>query len=53
MAFLHDGELVETGPPEQLFEDPTDARTAQFLNGELLVGDREGSRVPQPPTADP
>ncbi|KAA9398977.1 phosphate ABC transporter ATP-binding protein [Haloarcula sp. CBA1130] len=53
IAFLHDGELVETGPPEQLFENPTDARTARFLDGELLVGDRGGSRAPQSPTADP
>ncbi|EMA00843.1 tungstate transport system ATP-binding protein [Haloarcula vallismortis] len=53
MAFLHDGELVETGLPEQLFENPTDARTARFLDGELLVGDRSGSRAPQSPTADP
>lgn len=36
VAFLYDGELVETGPPEQLFEDPADPRTAAFVDGELL-----------------
>ncbi|WP_233095806.1 phosphate ABC transporter ATP-binding protein [Alicyclobacillus sp. SO9] len=29
--FLEDGELVETGPSEQLFTDPKDGRTRTFL----------------------
>jgi polar amino acid transport system ATP-binding protein len=29
--FLEDGRIVEEGPPEQLFEDPEQERTAQFL----------------------
>ena len=31
VAFLADGEIVEIGPPEQLFDDPQDPRTAAFL----------------------
>lgn len=31
VAFLADGEIVEIGPPEQLFEAPQDPRTAAFL----------------------
>jgi tungstate transport system ATP-binding protein len=36
VGFLFDGDLVETGPPEQLFEAPADPRTSRFLNGELV-----------------
>nr|WP_244605276.1 phosphate ABC transporter ATP-binding protein [Halorussus halobius] len=39
VVFLLDGETVERGPPEQLFEDPADPRTRQFVRGELLYGD--------------
>jgi len=31
IVFLDDGEVVERGPPEQLFEAPENKRTAQFL----------------------
>lgn len=31
VAFLADGEIVEIGPPEQLFDAPQDPRTAAFL----------------------
>ncbi len=30
--YMHDGEFVEIGPPEQVFGDPKDARTRQFLS---------------------
>lgn len=33
ILFLEDGVTVEEGPPEQLFESPLQARTAQFLHG--------------------
>lgn len=36
VGFIYDGELVETGPPEQMFEDPNDPRTKQFVDGELM-----------------
>lgn len=36
VAFLYDGELVETGPPSQIFESPADSRTERFVEGELL-----------------
>jgi tungstate transport system ATP-binding protein len=36
VGFVYDGELVEVGPPEQIFEDPRDRRTAQFVAGELM-----------------
>jgi polar amino acid transport system ATP-binding protein len=32
IIFLDDGEIVEHGPPEQLFEDPRAARTGEFLS---------------------
>ncbi|MGZ0746357.1 amino acid ABC transporter ATP-binding protein [Haloparvum sp. AD34] len=41
VAFIHDGEVVESGPPEQLFENPQDPRTKRFLDGELLYEDAE------------
>ncbi len=31
VAFLAEGEIVEIGPPEQLFDAPRDSRTAAFL----------------------
>ncbi|WP_311208991.1 MULTISPECIES: amino acid ABC transporter ATP-binding protein [unclassified Aeromicrobium] len=31
VAFLADGEIVEIGPPSQVFDDPQDPRTAAFL----------------------
>ena len=37
VGVLIDGELVETGPPTQIFESPEDPRTERFVNGELLV----------------
>ncbi|AEM56859.1 ABC transporter [Haloarcula hispanica N601] len=32
IVFLDDGEIVEHGPPEQLFQNPTADRTEQFLS---------------------
>ncbi|QSG03345.1 amino acid ABC transporter ATP-binding protein [Natranaeroarchaeum sulfidigenes] len=31
ITFLDDGQIVERGPPEQLFENPEEERTAQFF----------------------
>jgi tungstate transport system ATP-binding protein len=39
VGFVYNGELVEIGPPEQIFEQPNDQRTAQFVDGELLYED--------------
>jgi tungstate transport system ATP-binding protein len=36
VGFVFDGELVEVGPPEQIFGSPRDERTRQFVNGELM-----------------
>ena len=36
--FLDDGQILESGPPEQLFEDPTHERTRTFLSG-LTAGE--------------
>jgi tungstate transport system ATP-binding protein len=36
VAFLLEGELIEVGPPERIFDDPRDERTARFVNGDLL-----------------
>ena len=32
MAFFDEGILIETGPPEQIFTNPTEERTKAFLN---------------------
>ena len=54
VGFIYGGELVETGPPEQIFDDPEDRRTKQFVAGELMYEvDKEGSRpqvAPSPPS---
>jgi tungstate transport system ATP-binding protein len=39
VGFVLDGELVEMGPPEQIFEEPRDARTRQFVSGDLVYED--------------
>jgi len=36
VAVLLDGGVIETGPPEQVFDDPDDPRTRKFVTGELL-----------------
>ncbi len=36
VAFLLDGELIEVGPTEQIFEAPADPRTAAFVRGEMV-----------------
>ncbi len=33
LTFLDDGTIVERGPPEQLFDDPAEDRTREFLSG--------------------
>nr|WP_211609052.1 phosphate ABC transporter ATP-binding protein [Halogranum amylolyticum] len=56
VGFIYGGELVEVGPPERLFENPDDPRTAQFVAGELLYdeeaddGDSERPPVEQYPS---
>ena len=41
VAFLLEGELVEVGPPDRLFENPHDGRTARFVCGDLLYDENE------------
>jgi tungstate transport system ATP-binding protein len=41
VGFIFEGELVETGPPAQLFEDPVDPRTRQFVTGGLMYDTAE------------
>lgn len=31
VCFLHEGRILEQGPPERIFSDPTEERTRQFL----------------------
>ncbi|MFC6287147.1 amino acid ABC transporter ATP-binding protein [Nocardioides sp. GCM10027113] len=31
VCFLHDGRILEQGPPERIFSDPSEERTRQFL----------------------
>lgn len=48
IGFIYDGELVETGPPERIFENPQDRRTERFVAGELMYEvdeEQSGSRM--------
>jgi len=38
VGFLHEGRLVEVGPPEQVLEDPRDPNTKKFLRRLLEAG---------------
>jgi polar amino acid transport system ATP-binding protein len=38
VCFLHDGQILEMGPPTQLFEAPREKRTQTFLRGVLAAG---------------
>ncbi|PSP92910.1 phosphate ABC transporter ATP-binding protein [Halobacteriales archaeon QS_4_62_28] len=51
VGFIYDGELVETGPPAQIFDDPTDRRTKRFVEGELLY-DMDDSQTPSTPALE-
>jgi len=54
VAFVFEGELVESGPPERIFDDPRDPRTRQFVSGELMydadeaVGGHDGRSAAAP-----
>lgn len=50
VGVILNGTLIEQGPPERIFESPTDPRTEQFVNGELLYdADRNDPlRIPAP-----
>jgi len=43
VAFLFEGEIVEAGPTEQLFERPSDPRTERFIDGDLLIEGEDGN----------
>ena len=36
--FLHEGRVLESGPPAQIFSEPTQPRTQQFLARVLDAG---------------
>jgi polar amino acid transport system ATP-binding protein len=38
ICFLHDGQILEMGPPAQIFESPREKRTQLFLRGVLEAG---------------
>jgi len=38
VCFLHHGRILEHGPPEQLFEDPQEPRTREFLQRVIDAG---------------
>ena len=38
VVFLHDGRILEQGPPEQIFGDPREERTRQFLQRIVAAG---------------
>ena len=38
VCFLDAGQILEEGPPEQIFEDPSEERTQQFLARIVAAG---------------
>jgi polar amino acid transport system ATP-binding protein len=38
VGFLHEGKLLEIGPPQQLLEDPQEPETKKFLRRLLEAG---------------
>ena len=38
VAFLHEGRVLESGPPAQILKDPKEARTRQFLARVIAAG---------------
>ena len=38
VCFLHRGQILEEGPPAQLFGDPTEPRTREFLQRVIDAG---------------
>jgi len=38
VCFLHDGQILEAGPPAQIFESPREKRTQTFLRSVLQAG---------------
>jgi polar amino acid transport system ATP-binding protein len=38
VAFLHEGRLVELGPPEQVLSEPREPETRRFLRRLLAAG---------------
>lgn len=41
VAVLLEGEMLESGAPEQVFESPREERTRRFVDGDLLYDDEE------------
>jgi polar amino acid transport system ATP-binding protein len=38
VCYLHKGEIIEEGPPEQIFTAPVNERTSEFLKRTLDAG---------------
>jgi polar amino acid transport system ATP-binding protein len=38
VCFLHEGRILEHGTPQQIFEDPREERTQQFLRRVVTAG---------------
>ena len=38
VCFLHDGRILEEGPPDRIFDAPTEPRTQQFLQRVVKAG---------------
>ena len=38
VCFLHEGRILEEGPPERLFSEPREERTRQFLQRIVAAG---------------
>jgi polar amino acid transport system ATP-binding protein len=38
VCFIHDGRILEEGPPEEIFSAPREERTRQFLQRIVAAG---------------
>jgi len=44
VIFLYMGELIEHGPARQFFEDPKNAKTKAYINGQFIEANNDGAR---------
>jgi len=53
IAFVYDGRVVESGPPERIFDDPRDQRTKRFVAGDLLYEVDDENALPTSASESP
>src|SRR4029078_11843607 len=48
VCFIHEGRILEEGPPAEIFAAPKEERARQFLQRTLPAGGREPARAGRP-----